>query len=178
MHISLPTGHFLSPLIFADRTSLVQHLQEREIYERTLLIPWPYTLEHADEFISEVTSNAQRRGHVRDWALRESAGALIGGIGLASAGPGRDHAASIGYWLAKPHWGKGIVTQAVKAVVQHAFQHLNLSRIAATIFSGNQASARVLEKAGFHLEGSRLQCAYQKDGHFIDGCLYARVKCA
>ncbi|MDZ4288976.1 MAG: GNAT family N-acetyltransferase [Prosthecobacter sp.] len=176
MHHSLSTGHLLSPLVREDRQAIFEHLQERAIYERTLLIPWPYTLEHADQFIDLMAKETETHGHPLNWAIREPTGHFIGDIGLTLGGPGRDHAAAIGYWLAKPHWGKGIVTSAVSAVVEHAFNHLQLERIAATIFSGNAASGRVLEKAGFQLEAAHLRHAYRKDGRFIDGCLYARVK--
>jgi [ribosomal protein S5]-alanine N-acetyltransferase len=176
MRFSLFKGHFLSPLVPEDRQALFVHLQQREIYDRTLLIPWPYTLEHADQFISATAAEAAKRGHPLLWAIRSSCGTLIGEVGLNEQGPGREHVAGLGYWLAKPFWGQGIVTSAVKAVVEHAFNHLLLERIVATVFSGNHASGRVLEKAGFQLEGGLLRHAYRKDGRYLNGRLYARVR--
>jgi RimJ/RimL family protein N-acetyltransferase len=176
MRFSLLKGHFLSPPLPEDRQAAFEHLQEREIYERTLLIPWPYTLKDADEFIEFTAQETAKRGYPLNWAIRQSSGAMIGGIGLSLCGRGREHAAEVGYWLAKPHWGQGIVTNAVKAVVEHAFNHLLLERIVATVFCGNHASGRVLEKAGFQLEGGLLRHAYLKDGRYIDGRLYARVR--
>jgi len=57
--------------------------------------------------------------------------------------------AEIGYWLAEPYWGRGIMTGAVRAVIDYAIKELPLNRIFAAPFSPNLASFRFLEKTGF-----------------------------
>jgi RimJ/RimL family protein N-acetyltransferase len=85
------------------------------------------------------------------------------------------HVAEIGYWIAKPWRGRGIMTEAVIAICDHGFRHLGLARITAGIFTGNNGSARVLEKAGFVIEAPLGRKCYRKDGRFIDAVLYAKV---
>ena len=74
---------------------------------------------------------------------------------------------TFGYWLAEPFWGRGIVTEAVQAVVRHGFNLLPLVRIEASAFASNPASARVLEKCGFTFEGVRRHNVV-KDGQILD----------
>jgi RimJ/RimL family protein N-acetyltransferase len=59
----------------------------------------------------------------------------------------------IGYWLGERYWGKGIMTKAVRLMVNYGFANLNIVRLQAGILSNNPASMRVLEKAGFKKEG-------------------------
>jgi RimJ/RimL family protein N-acetyltransferase len=67
------------------------------------------------------------------------------------------------------------MTQAVKRMVKYAFANLNLHRIYAEPYEGNDASVRVLEKAGFQYEG-RLRASVYKDGKLLDQLLYAKTK--
>jgi RimJ/RimL family protein N-acetyltransferase len=98
----------------------------------------------------------------------------IGSIGLM---PGKDvhrFTAEMGYWLAEPFWGKGIMTQAVKSLAAYAIVDLKLKRIFAEPYATNPASARVLEKAGFMREGILRSNAF-KDGKVLDQFLYSYV---
>jgi ribosomal-protein-alanine N-acetyltransferase len=81
----------------------------------------------------------------------------------------------LGYWLAQPFWGRGIMSEAVAEFTRYAFATFDLVRIFAQPFAGNQASARVLEKAGFACEGC-LRANVLKDGRILDSLLYARVR--
>ena len=58
--------------------------------------------------------------------------------------------AALGYWLAEPHWHQGIMAEAVQAVLDHGRRDLGLSRVWADYFEGNEASRRVMDRAGFH----------------------------
>lgn len=69
--------------------------------------------------------------------------------------------------LGEAHWGRGIATAAVRAVTAHAFREHGLRRLFAVPFAWNGASARVLEKAGYTLEGRMRQSAF-KDGEVVD----------
>jgi RimJ/RimL family protein N-acetyltransferase len=82
--------------------------------------------------------------------------------------------AEIGYWLARPLWGRGIGTAAVRALTRHALGDLQLMRVHAGVFVWNPASVRVLEKAGYVLEG-RMRNWALKDGEHVDAWLYACV---
>ncbi|HEY3788011.1 MAG TPA: GNAT family protein [Urbifossiella sp.] len=71
----------------------------------------------------------------------------------------------IGYWLAEPFWGRGIIVEACRVLVGYSFSQLGPKRIQARVIEGNTASVRVLEKLGFHYEGT-LRSAIQRRGNF------------
>ena len=161
-----------------DKAAVVEWLAEREIYERTLRIPYPYTEADADTWFATILPTAERPGRVGVWAIRDTGGRLIGGTGLDGLGepdPWRSHRAEIGYWLAKPFWSRGIMTAVVQRLCQHAFEDFGLAKITAHVFSHNPASARVLEKCAFQEEGY-LRKHYVKDEKFIDARLFALLR--
>jgi RimJ/RimL family protein N-acetyltransferase len=80
----------------------------------------------------------------------------------------------MGYWLAEPFWGKGIMTQAVKNIADYAICDLKMHRVFAEPYTTNPASARVLEKAGFSCEGI-LRSSVFKDGKVLDQYLYSYI---
>jgi len=82
--------------------------------------------------------------------------------------------AELGYWLGAALWGRGIMTEAVRAFTEDSFDRFSLRRIFALPFAYNAASRRVLEKAGYQLEGT-LRQAVIKEGQITDQLLYARV---
>ena len=78
----------------------------------------------------------------------------------------------LGFWLLPDHWRKGIMGQVLPLVIDHAFRSIGLHRIQAQVETGNIASARVLQRAGFVQEGTLRECEW-KDGHPISLDLYA-----
>ena len=100
----------------------------------------------------------------------ESDDALIGGCGFDSFQVGKSHRAEVGYWLAKPLWGRGIMTAVVRRVCRHAFEEFGLVKITAHVFSHNPASARVLEKCGFREEGFLRSTSSRTASSLMQGC--------
>jgi RimJ/RimL family protein N-acetyltransferase len=95
--------------------------------------------------------------------------------GVVSLMLGQDierRSAEIGYWLGRAFWGRGVITQAVRATTQYAFSSLGLHRVFAVPFTHNRASLRVLEKCGYAHEGVMRRSAI-KDGRVLDQHLYA-----
>lgn len=86
-----------------------------------------------------------------------------------------DFRASVGYDLARAHWGKGIMSEALGAVVRFGFEHMNLNRVEADVSAENPASVRVLEKMGFQLEGRQRQ-QYFQDAAFHDLLMYGLLR--
>ena len=153
-----------------DASSLAKHANNRRVWI-TLRdrFPHPYTIDNAKEFL-ERTFTAQPR---QNFCI-EIDGAAVGGIGVH---PGEDvhrHVASIGYWLSEEFWGQGVMSEVVPTFVNYCFENFSLDRIFAEAYSTNPASARVLEKAGFVLEG-RLRKHVIKDGQILDSLLYAKT---
>jgi RimJ/RimL family protein N-acetyltransferase len=73
----------------------------------------------------------------------------------------------VGYWLAKPYWGRGLMTAALRCYVRYAFDRLEVVRLTAEVFPWNEASVRVLEKVGFRQEG-RFRKHRRTNGELVD----------
>jgi RimJ/RimL family protein N-acetyltransferase len=99
-------------------------------------------------------------------------GEVAGTISLVLGDDVARATAEIGYWVGRRIWGRGVATDAVHAMTTHGFSTLGLRRIFAVPFAWNPASARVLERAGYVLEG-RLRRSALKDGEIVDQWLYA-----
>ena len=99
---------------------------------------------------------------------------LLGAITLSNVRRGVAESGTLGYWVGQAHAGRGYATAAVRAVVAHAFDDLKLHRVEAACVPTNHASRRVLEKAGFTLEGQAR--AYLKiNGAWADHLLFGVV---
>jgi RimJ/RimL family protein N-acetyltransferase len=109
--------------------------------------PSPFTEESAQQFIErtqkEQPSNIQ--------AICAD-GEVVGSIGIYKLGDIFRLNAELGYWLGEPYWGKGIMTEAVKLIVEYGFKNWQLERIFARPLGKNNASQKVLEKAGLKFE--------------------------
>lgn len=108
-----------------------------------------------------------RNGMPGSWAiaLKES-NRVIGTIGYMSYNA--DNATvEVGYSLAREHWGKGLMTEALTAVIAETFRTLKLNRVEAMHFTDNPASGRVMAKCGMQHEGHMRQRVYCK-GAFRD----------
>ena len=81
----------------------------------------------------------------------------------------------LGYFLGEPFWGKGIMTWAARAICREAFAKLDIVRIYAEPYAYNTGSRRVLEKAGFTLEGTLRRSVYKR-GELFDSCIYGLLK--
>lgn len=128
--------------------------------------PSPYTPADASRFIALA---ADTSSHL--YLAIDVAGEAVGGIGVQPLDGVHRRTAEIGYWLAEPFWGRGIVTDAVRALVPVAFAAFDIVRLEAAIFSNNPASMRLLEKCGFTREAVH-QKAITKNGAVLDEVVY------
>lgn len=166
-----------------------------ELHTRRLRLE-PLHARHADE-LHELSSNAevmrysslpvqtraQADASLEDWLSSDSLGTsctwvvrtingdFAGRICLYRIDRDNLHA-EIGYMLMPPQWRQGFASEAVAAVVRHAFGNLNLCRLEADVDPGNPGSWRALEKNGFRREGIMPKRWY-KDGLFYDAWFYA-----
>lgn len=172
MRIAINNSFALTEVRPTDKHAFVEHLNDREIYEVTLRIPYPYSEADADRFLEVVRSETNQHGQPSHFAIRDAEDGLVGCCGFNDVVPG--HRAEIGYWLARPFWGRGIMTAVVAAARDYALAQWRLVRISAYVFDLNAASARVLEKNGFACEGVHRK-QFLKDGRFLDAKVYAFV---
>jgi RimJ/RimL family protein N-acetyltransferase len=132
--------------------------------------PHPYTADNAKAFINFATTHPTSKLFAIDID-----GKAVGGIGLHPQTDIMRMNAELGYWLGENYWGKGIITQAIKDMVEYGFSNLNITRIYARPFHTNMASQRVLEKTGFLLE-ARLEKTIYKNGEYLDELIYSKRK--
>ncbi|MBQ9720883.1 MAG: GNAT family N-acetyltransferase [Oscillospiraceae bacterium] len=134
--------------------------------------PYPYTLADAEAFIDGCL--AANESAALCYAV-ELDGQAAGSIGLFRGSDIYRRNAEIGYWLAEEYWGRGVMTGAVRQLCAEGFRTWNIARIYAEPFADNLGSRRVLEKAGFALEGTMRRGAY-KNGAYRDWCMYALLR--
>lgn len=164
---------YLTELAATDRKSVAPLLNDRGIYDVTLLVPHPYSESDFDGFYEHTLAATEQMGHPVNFAIRNEAGAMIGGFGIKELIEG--HRCEIGYWLGRPYWGQGIMTNVVRTMTKYAMSQWNLVRVTADVFPTNLASARVLEKAGFEYEGL-LKKLHKKGEQFTDARVYSLVR--
>lgn len=170
----MQNGFFLSEIVPNDKPLFIQHLQEKEISDLTLTVPYPYGEAQADQWIAFCAEQKKRVGATLQWAIRDEKAQLVGAIGFSEFIPGEAHKADLGYWVAKPYWGKGIATDAVKTLSKVAFEEMGLIRLTASLFAHNERSEKVLTKCGFKQEAF-MKYYYYKNEMLIDGKLFAHV---
>ena len=164
----------LSRFESSDRPKLLEHLNKDSIFrDNSLVMPYPYTEFDADQWLARAPIESCERDGIRNWAIRDAMGDLIGGVGLLNIRQGER--AEIGYWLAKPFWGQGIMTSVVRRICDFAFDAYQLHRLHAYVFAPNSKSAAVLKRVGFNEEGC-LREHVVRDGTAIDMLLFGLLK--
>ena len=154
-----------------DEPALVRHADNRKIWLNVRdRFPHPYTLADAQAWVAHASAATPETQFAID-----AEGEAVGGVGVFLQQDVERYSAEIGYWIGEGFWGRGLATAVVRGFTDYAFDTFELCRIYANVFEWNPASCRVLEKAGYVLEG-RLHSAAVKDGFVLDGFLYATVR--
>ena len=135
-------------------------------------VPYPYSVKDAEEYISAAL--AAKLDTQYAFAIVFN-GKVIGSIGVFRKENVHRLTAELGYYIAEPFWGKGITTAAVLQICSFVFQNTDIIRVFALPYAHNNASCRVLEKAGFQFEGVLRKNAI-KNGHPVDMKMYAILK--
>lgn len=155
-----------------DAPSLAHHANDRRIWRNLRdAFPHPYALADAQAFLARV---AEMRPQTF-FAIAVD-GEAVGGIGYTLHTDVERVGAEVGYWLGAAFWNRGLMTAVVRALTEAVFrEHPELRRLYALPYAWSAASARVLEKAGYRLEGRLRQNAI-KDGEVVDQLMYAIVR--
>lgn len=135
-------------------------------------LPFPYTIDDAKEYIKAMLDSDQDQTFA--YAITDE-DRVIGSIGVFRKDNIHFQTAELGYYIAEPDWGRGHGTRAVKQICELIFETTDIIRIFAEPFARNLGSCRILEKAGFQLEGILRKNAL-KNGQTEDMKLYALVR--
>lgn len=131
--------------------------------------PHPYTSADAEGYVLSCVQSGDEGQICR---AIEVDGKAVGSIRIFVGSDVYRRSAELGYWLAEEYWGKGIMTEAVREICEEAWNRFDVVRIYAEPFARNAGSRKVLEKAGFVLEGVMKQGVF-KNGETLDYCMYA-----
>ena len=131
----------LRPPLTVDAESIATALSNPNVSRNLSKVPAPYALSDAQEWIS-----ANGKKPCLFTLHREQL------MGVAQVRDGAEMP-MLGYWLAEPFWGKGYMSEAVRAVLAHAFRHYDVDIIGSYAFIDNPASLKIMEKMGFEQSG-------------------------
>ena len=140
----------LRPITNEDAPNFAKLGNDRDIARMTGSFPYPFPLISVE--VKIMMLNAQkRRGIGYPYAITKDGGDLMGVTDLFR----KDETTpfEIGYWIGKPFWGKGYMTEACEALVAEAERTLGANKFVAGVFADNLGSMRVLEKLGFKRVG-------------------------
>jgi [ribosomal protein S5]-alanine N-acetyltransferase len=154
-----------------DEGSLARHANNANVSGNLKdRFPFPYTAADAMAWVAHASAQAPPTS----FAIVVD-GEAVGGIGVDVGTDVFHRSAEIGYWLGEPFWGRGIATEALRAVTEYAWATFDIIRLEAGVFDWNPASARVLEKAGYTLEG-RMRRGIVKRGRTGDRLIYGLLR--
>ena len=154
----------------SDAPALAKILNDGEAHKFLSDLPLPYTAADAAWFINHCLNAPKDKTY--QFAIVAD-GKLAGNISAERGAKNIQRlSAELGYYVARPLWGRGIATAAVKAIAKYIFENTDIVRLTAEVFAENAASARVLEKCGFRREGT-LKSALVKYGKLHDAYIYA-----
>jgi len=140
-------------------------------YWSTLPLP---DKEAASKLINEIHEGIKRDDMLKWGIALRSSDKLIGSVTLFHI-DFTHRRAEIGYAQGRAYWGQGYMQEALKAVLNHAFEILNLHRIEADVDPRNAASVRTLERLGFQREGY-LRERWQVNGEIQDAFFYGLLR--
>jgi ribosomal-protein-alanine N-acetyltransferase len=155
------TSDAASVVRHANNINVARHLRDR--------FPHPYTRKDAQTFLSAASGESPQT----NFAIEVESEA-VGGFGYVPGVDVERYSAEVGYWLGEAYWGRGIMTEALVLFTRHAFRELGLLRLFALPLADNVPSIRVLEKAGYTVEGI-LRSSCVKFGERRDQAIYAIV---
>ena len=163
----------LRQIVDADAEALFRISSDPEVMRYYGRAP-EQSIDETMQRIEKITASIREFTSIR-WALtlRES-GELIGGAGFWRWNK-QHFLAEIGYELLPAHWGRGLMTEALRPIFRFGFEAMELHRVEANIHPANRASARVLERLGFVQEGL-LREAFCQDGLFTDNAVYGLLQ--
>jgi len=165
------SNFILRKISSSDRDQVAALANNRKIWLNVRdIFPYPYSIDDADFYINLLLEEE------RQYTLAiECENAFAGVVGIVPMQGIYRLTAEIGYWLGEPFWGKGIMTEAVRLLTDYVFHYYKFIRIHCGVFSHNEGSMKVLEKAGYHKE-TIFKNAIIKNGDIINEHRYCKLK--
>ena len=164
----------LRPLEIRDAPLIHAAASAREISDTMISIPHPYPQGEADRYVNHQMSE-RNTGRSAAFVIEDKAQASFYGL-VEVRNIDQEHSlAELSFWLTSNVWGRGYMSEVVRAIVQYTFDKLQVNRLYAYHMVRNPASGRVLKKNGFKQEGV-LRQRVRKWGQFEDVLLWAVLR--
>lgn len=165
---------FLRPLKLDDAEDVFAYASDPEV-ARFMIWDAHRSVSDSRNFLNDVVAGYER-GNFATWglALKEN-GRVLGTCGYDGGWVPRHARAEIGYALSREHWNRGLMTEAVREAVRFGFDEMRLNKVVARCFAGNEASERVMQKAGMAYEGTQRQHVFLK-GEYQDLKVYSILR--
>ena len=148
-----------------------------EVFRGQLDEPFPYSQQDAENELAWVLGrkweSSPHFALVKDNVVIGSSDLNVGRGGLGETRPG---VADLSYYLARPHWGNGLVPEACQAIIAYGFKAFDLTKITACTLSENRQSYRVMEKLAMTREGLLRQHGVKRDGQRADQVVYGLLR--
>jgi RimJ/RimL family protein N-acetyltransferase len=165
----------------ADAAAIARLAGDQAVAEMTAHIPHPYPPGQAEQFVAASrAANEGGKALTLVATMRCGPDEVIGAVG-AKAGH-RPGMPTIGYWLGRPYWGRGLATEALRALVDTVFERSDAPAITAEVRVVNPASRHVLEKCGFRHDGAGFMDFPARGGRLpvdlftLERCIWASLK--
>lgn len=149
----------------SDAKAVAALCNNYNIYQNTLYLPYPYTVEDALTWIDRHEDNFNARLSYEFAVTDKDSGVLYGAIALSHNE--KFNNGELAYWIGEEFWGNGYATEAAQAMLRYAFEDRQYHKVFARYFSSNPASGKVMQKIGMTREGI-LRDHIRKDGRYED----------
>jgi ribosomal-protein-alanine N-acetyltransferase len=137
--------------------------------------PAIHTVAEAEAFIVDELQGEYHAGDGITWGVTLAQRDVVLGLFGFHRWDHFHRRAEIGYGLARTHWGRGLGSEALRAIVGFGFQQMELNRIYARTIADNHESVRLLERLGFQHEGTQRAHSLEDDGTFHDSAIYGML---
>ncbi|HMA60607.1 MAG TPA: GNAT family protein [Halanaerobiales bacterium] len=164
----------LKPISREFKQEIYKHFSDQAV-TRYMDIDVLKSVQEAEEIIDFYVEKEDQEKCYRWVIIRKEDNAFLGTCGFNSWEKCRANRVEIGYDLSKKYWRQGYMQEAVKRLINHGFEILNLHRIEAKVTKGNEPSCRLLEKLNFTEEGFLRDYNYWK-GEYISEYMYSLLE--
>lgn len=139
--------------------------------------PGPKNIRAARKEFREYLTDLYRKRRGFRWIITlKGDGRPIGTLGFYKWSPSASYQAEMGYDLAREHWGKGIMSEAMEAVIDFGFEKMELNRIEVFVMPRNKRSIKMIKSLGFKREGLLRQRYFDEFGDYADDILFSMLR--
>ncbi|MGD9275646.1 MAG: GNAT family protein [Candidatus Pacearchaeota archaeon] len=160
----------------SDEKNLIKNINNLKVSKNLFVVPYPYTKKDAKWWINHCNGKKKNKESYNFVIELKSEKKLIGGIGLDKLDKFQG-TTELGYWLGEKYWKQKIMTEAVKEILDFAFDKLKLRRVDVHAYTENKASNALIKKMGFTFEGrGRKAMRAKSTGKIHDANIYGLLK--